>query len=54
LSIAESGAQRAKLETGMLHPKLRSRNITCREGRSLGKAEVLSELLILIRLAFTS
>ena len=26
-------AQRAKLKTGMLRPKLRSRNITSREGR---------------------
>ena len=33
LSMAKSRAQRAKLEIGMLHPKLRSRNITCREGR---------------------
>ena len=33
LSIAKKRAQRAKLETGMLHPKLRSRNITSREGR---------------------
>jgi len=33
MSIDKSRAQRAKLETGMLHPKLRSRNITYREGR---------------------
>lgn len=31
LSIAKSRAQSGK--TGMLYPKLRSRNITCREGR---------------------
>ena len=34
LSIAKNRAQRGKLETGMLYPKLRSRNITCREGRT--------------------
>ena len=52
LSIAKSRAQSGKLETGMLHPKLRSRNITCREGRRRSESwQSREQTLLLIRLA---